>query len=47
MNYSKNHVKSLTETELMAIVGGAFYQRKENVISLDPREWLGFNVAEK
>ena len=37
MNYSKNHVKSLTETELMAIVGGAFYQRK----------WLGFNVTEK
>ena len=47
MNYSKNHVKSLTETELMAIVGGGFYQRKENVISLDPREWLGFNVTEK
>jgi len=23
------------------------YQRKENVISLDPREWLGFNVTEK
>ncbi|NLQ50505.1 hypothetical protein [Streptococcus mutans] len=47
MNYSKNHVKSMTETEMMNNGGGAFYQRKEKDNYLDPREWLGFNVTER